>query len=118
MFTFSNTFWSQSVFAEVSHFKYIFVALTFYLILSLKNTIGLYVFSLIYGIGLANHNTLMLLGANLYIIHNISYKNSVFKTEKFYNFIIFGFSWNVFLFLSSNTLTCKPSCRLGKSRKF
>jgi len=63
VFAFSRTFWSQAVSAEVYTLNAFFVALTLYLlILGEEKKSWWFLLSLVYGISLANHDTMLLLG--------------------------------------------------------
>lgn len=74
VFAFSGEFWEQSVIAEVYALNALFVALYFLLLVlwyeTRKNGL-LYIFALLYGLSLTNHNTMTLLGpvAVLFVLY-------------------------------------------------
>ncbi|MEK6647540.1 MAG: DUF2723 domain-containing protein [Candidatus Firestonebacteria bacterium] len=73
-FAFTNTFWSQALMSEVYALNTFFLSVLIYILVlwyeKLQNQISdnklLYLFSFIYGVSLANHNTMVLFGPIAY----------------------------------------------------
>jgi len=86
LFAFSSTAWSQSVVAEVYGLNVFFAACTIYLLIEWtksKDLKWLYLFSFIYGLSLANHSLMALLGP-AYLIYILWVDPSLLKNTRWY----------------------------------